>query len=160
MNIPFQKDEPLKRVDGRLKVTGAATYAAEYVLPETKYAVLVTSTIAKGKIKSLDTKAASNAPGVLAVVSHLNAIRPAGYPADNEHPTEPSTGGQPLRVFYDNKVVFNGQPIAMVVADTFERATYAAHLVKAQYTVEEHLTDLNKNLEKGILPSSAKKNAK
>jgi xanthine dehydrogenase YagR molybdenum-binding subunit len=160
MNIPFQKDEPLKRVDGRLKVTGAATYAAEYVLPETKYAVLVTSTIAKGRIKSLDTKAASSAPGVLAVVSHLNAIRPPGYPADNEHPTEPSTGGQPLRVFYDNKVVFNGQPIAMVVADTFERATYAAHLVKAQYTVEEHLTDLNKNLEKGILPSSAKKNAK
>jgi xanthine dehydrogenase YagR molybdenum-binding subunit len=160
MNIPFQKDEPLKRVDGRLKVTGAATYAAEYVLPETKYAVLVTSTIAKGRIKSLDTKAASSAPGVLAVISHLNAIRPPGYPADNEHPTEPSTGGQPHRVFYDNKVVFNGQPIAMVVADTFERATYAAHLVKAQYTIEEHLTDLNKNLEKGILPGSAKKNPK
>jgi len=160
MNTFFKADEPLQRVDGKMKVTGAANYAAEYVLPDCRYAVLVTSSIAKGRIKSLDTKAASNAPGVIAVISYLNAIRPPGYAADNEHPTEPPTGGQPHRVFYDNKVYFNGQPIAMVVADTFERATYAAHLVKAQYTVEEHLTDLNKNLDKGVLPASAKKNPK
>jgi xanthine dehydrogenase YagR molybdenum-binding subunit len=160
MDNLFIADEPLKRVDGKMKVTGAAKYAAEYVLPDTKYAVLVTSTIAKGTIKSLDTKAASNAPGVIAVISYQNAIRPPGYPADNEHPTEPSTGGQPHRAFYDNKVYFNGQPIAMVVADTFERATYAAGLVKAQYNKADHVTELKKNLDKGVLPGSAKKNPK
>jgi len=93
--------EPLYRVDSKLKVTGAARYSAEYHLPGLVYAVLVTSTIAKGTIKSIDSKAADNAPGVLAVISHVNAVRPPGYAADNEHPTEPPTGGQPLRAFFD-----------------------------------------------------------
>jgi xanthine dehydrogenase YagR molybdenum-binding subunit len=152
--------DPLDRVDGRLKVTGAAKYAAEYALNDIKYAVLVSSTVAKGRIQSIDSKLASNAPGVISVISHLNAIRPPGYPADNEHPTEPSTAGRPLRVFYDDKVYFNGQPVAMVVADTFERATYAASLIKLQYTKEEHTTDLAKNMDKAVLPAQAKKNAK
>ena len=153
-------DEPINRVDARLKVTGAAKYSAEYVLPNTKYAVLVTSTIAKGRIKSLNTKAASNAPGVLAVISHLNAIKPPGYAPDNEHPTEPPTGGQPLRPFFDNKIYSNGQPVAMIVADTFERATYAASLVKLEYAKDEHATDLKKHLDRAMLPSQAKKNPK
>ena len=112
--------DPLDRVDGRLKVTGAAKYAAEYMSNDTKYAVLVSSTIAKGRIQSLDTRLAKNSPGVLEVITYLNAIRPPGYAADQEHPTEPSTADQPHRVFYDNKIYFNGQPVAMVVADTFD----------------------------------------
>jgi xanthine dehydrogenase YagR molybdenum-binding subunit len=80
--------DPLDRVDGRLKVTGAAKYAAEYALDNIKYAVLVSSPVAKGRIQSIDAKLASNAPGVISVISHLNAIRPPGYPADNEHPTD------------------------------------------------------------------------
>jgi xanthine dehydrogenase YagR molybdenum-binding subunit len=152
--------DPLSRVDGKMKVTGAAKYSAEYILPDTKYAVLLSSHITKGTITSLETKAASNAPGVLAVISHINAVQPPGYPADNEHPTEPSTGGKPLQVFHNNKVVFNGQPIAMVVADTFERATYATSLIKVKYAKEEHNTDFNKNLDKAVLPNSAKKNPK
>jgi len=161
MENPFQKiSEPLSRVDGRMKVTGAAKYSAEFILPDMTYAVLVSSTVTKGRITSIDSKAASNAPGVLAVVSHQNAIRPPGYPADNEHPTEPSTVGQPHRVFYNDKVVFNGQPVAMVIADTFERARYAASLIKIQYAKEEHTTDFEKNLDKAVLPASAKKNPK
>lgn len=152
--------EPLHRVDSQLKVTGAAKYSAEYPLPNLVYAVLVTSTIAKGSIKSIDSKAAGNAPGVLAVISHVNAIRPPGYPADNEHPTEPSTRGQPLRVFYSNKIYFNGQPVAVVVADTFERATYAASLLKITYSKEEHRTDFHAHTDKAILPESAKRNPK
>lgn len=152
--------EPLYRVDSKLKVTGAARYSAEYHLPGLVYAVLVTSTIAKGSIRSIDSKAAGNAPGVLAVISHVNAIRPPGFPADNEHPTEPSTGGQPLRAFYNNKIYFNGQPVAVVVADTFERATYAASLVKISYTKENHQTDFHSNTDKAVLPASAKKNPK
>ncbi|WP_432712871.1 xanthine dehydrogenase family protein molybdopterin-binding subunit [Pedobacter sp.] len=161
MEIRFPApDEPITRVDGRLKVTGAAKYAAEYELPNTKYAVLVTSTIAKGQIQSINTKAAAQAPGVIAVVSHLNALRPPGYPADNEHPTEPPTGGIPLRPFHSNKIYFNGQPVAMVVADTFERATYAASLVKLQYAKETHATDIYQHLDKAVLPASAAKNPK
>jgi xanthine dehydrogenase YagR molybdenum-binding subunit len=152
--------EPLDRVDGKAKVTGAAKYAAEYLLKDITYAVLVSSTIAKGRIQSIDLKAASNCPGVIAVISHMNAIKAPGYPADNEHPTEPSTAGRPLRVFYDNKVYFNGQPVAMVVADTFERATYAASLIKLKYIKEEHTTDFDKNVDKAVLPMQAKKNPK
>lgn len=158
--ISRPKREPLHRVDSKLKVTGAARYSAEYHLPGLVYAVLVTSTIAKGTIRSIDSKAASKAPGVLAVISHVNAIRPPGYPADNEHPTEPATGGQPLRPFYNNKIYSNGQPVALVVADTFERATYAASLVKVTYAQAEHRTDFHANMNKAVLPSQAKKNLK
>jgi xanthine dehydrogenase YagR molybdenum-binding subunit len=161
METPLQGiSDPLSRVDGRMKVTGAAKYSAEFVLPEMKYAVLVSSSIAKGRITSIDSKAAEKAPGVMLVVSHLNALKAPGYPADNEHPTEPPTGGVPLKVFNSDKVVFNGQPVAMVIADTFERATYGASLVEIQYAKEEHTTDFEKNLDKAILPASAQKNPK
>src|SRR5215217_6216373 len=152
--------DPLDRVDGRLKVTGAAKYAAEYVLNDTKYAVLVSSYVAKGRIQSIDTRAAKNSPGVLEVVTHLNAIRPPGYAADNEHPTEPSTAGRPHRVFYEDKIYFNGQPVAMVIADTFERATYAASLIKVQYAKDEHKTDFSRHMDNAVLPAQAKKNPK
>ncbi len=68
MNKPAIKDG-LSRIDGRLKVTGAAKYSAETALPGLVYGVLVGSTITKGSIKSIDTKAAKNAPGVIAIVS-------------------------------------------------------------------------------------------
>jgi xanthine dehydrogenase YagR molybdenum-binding subunit len=153
---PGEKDA-LDRVDGKQKVMGTAKYSAEYPLPNLVHGVLVTSTITKGQIKSIDSKPAERAPGVLAVISHVNAIKVPGF-ADNEHPTEPPTGGIPLRAFQNNKVVFNGQPIAIVVADSLERAQYAASLVKVQYAKEQHNTDFMANAEKGVLPAQAKKN--
>ncbi|RYY27806.1 MAG: xanthine dehydrogenase family protein molybdopterin-binding subunit [Sphingobacteriaceae bacterium] len=152
--------KPLDRVDGRLKVTGAAKYSAEYTMPDLAYAVLVASTIAKGSIKSIDTKAAERAPGVLAVISHLNAIKVPGYQSDGGHPSEPPTNGQPLRVFYDNKIVSNGQPIVAVVANTFERAQYGASLVKVAYNKEQHQTDFNANVQNAVQPAQVKKNPK
>jgi len=149
--------DPMNRVDGRLKVTGAATYSGEYELPNLVYAVLVTSTIAKGRIKSIDTKQAERAPGVLAVISHLNSPKVPGF-AQHDHPTEPATGGQPLRVFNSDRIYSNGQPIAVVMADTFERALYAASLVKAQYDKEQHQTDFKANTGRAVVPSQAKKN--
>ncbi|WP_256011376.1 xanthine dehydrogenase family protein molybdopterin-binding subunit [Desertivirga xinjiangensis] len=151
--------DPMNRVDGRMKVTGAAKYSAEYALPGLVHGVIISSTIAKGRIKAIDSKAALSAPGVLAVISHENAIKVPGF-ADNEHPTEPPTGGQPLRAFYDNKVYSNGQPVAMVVADTLERARYAARLVKIQYNEDKHKTDFDTNKAQSVLPSQAKKNPK
>ncbi|MGV3539461.1 MAG: xanthine dehydrogenase family protein molybdopterin-binding subunit [Rufibacter sp.] len=149
--------KPMDRVDGRLKVTGAAKYSAEYELPNMAHAVLVGSTIAKGSIKSIDTKKAENAPGVLAVLHYQNAPKVPGY-AQAAHPTEPKPVGQPLQLFIDNKINFNDHPIAIVVADTLERAMYAAKLVKVQYNEEKHATNFNKNTSKAFLPTAAKRN--
>ncbi len=152
--------EPMNRVDGKLKVTGAATYSAEYKLADTVYAFLVTSTIANGTIKNIDTKAAANAPGVLAVISHVNAIKVPGYQEQHGEPGQPPPAGRPLRVFYDNKVYFNGQPIAVVVAGTFERARYAASLVNVQYDKKAPQTAFEENRSKAIVPEQAKQNPK
>ncbi|WP_031529936.1 xanthine dehydrogenase family protein molybdopterin-binding subunit [Dyadobacter crusticola] len=152
--------KPLDRVDGRLKVTGAARYSAEYNLPNLAHAVLVSSSIAKGSIKSIDSKAAERAPGVIAVISHVNAIKVPGYQSNDGHPSEPPVGGQPLRVFIDNKIHSNGQPVVVVVANTLEKAQHAATLVKIQYNKEQHKTDFDSNVKSAVLPGQAKKNPK
>jgi xanthine dehydrogenase YagR molybdenum-binding subunit len=126
------------RVDGVFKVTGKAKYFAEYQLPGLTYGVLVTSTITKGKITGLDTKAAERAPGVISVISHVN--KPSAPQYEQE-------GGPAMKIFYTDKIFYNGQPIAIVVANTFERATYAASLVKATYTKEAFNTDFEKTVE-------------
>lgn len=137
----------LDRVDGKAKVTGTAKYSAEYDIPGLTYGVLVGSTITKGSIINLDTKAAEKAPGVLAVLTHLNTPKLPGYKAaEGEAAREEIKKG--FRVFTDAKIRFNGQPIALVIADTIERATHAASLVKAQYKKEGHQTDLYAAIKK------------
>ncbi|WP_046245382.1 xanthine dehydrogenase family protein molybdopterin-binding subunit [Hymenobacter terrenus] len=150
---------PMNRVDGRLKVTGAATYSAEYQLPGLAYAVLVGSTIARGRVSSIDTRAAERAPGALAVITHFNAPKVPGF-AKGQNPSQPPTAGQPLQVFQDDKVRFNDQPIAVVVADTYERARFAAGLVKAQYVQEKHQTDMTVGTRQAFQPTQARKNPK
>ena len=140
----MSKTSSINRVDGFAKVTGSATYSAEYKTDGVVYACLVGSTIAKGRIKSIDTKKAEWAPGVLAVISHLNVDKPAGYQKEKD----PHNFGQPLQVFKDDTILYYDQPIAMVVADTFERMQYAASLIKAEYIKEEHITDLQKAKDK------------
>lgn len=139
-----------ERVDGKDKVTGAARYAAEHAIKGLTYGVLVTSTIAKGRITAIDSKAAENAPGVLGVISHLNSPKVPGFqPVDKAaNPRGQEWNG--LKVFFDDKVYSNGQPIAIVVADTYERAVHAASLVKVKYIKEEHQTDFEKNRSKAV----------
>jgi xanthine dehydrogenase YagR molybdenum-binding subunit len=144
--------DSISRVDGKAKVTGAATYAAEYKVQNIVYGFLVGSTVAKGRIKSLDTKSAERAPGVLAVITHLNAPKIPGYQTGKD-PAKPPTGGQPLRIFYNNEIFYYDQPIALVIADTYERVLYAAKLVKAQYEKGMHQTDLESNLSKAKVPT-------
>jgi xanthine dehydrogenase YagR molybdenum-binding subunit len=147
MNKTTNKPSPdgITRVDGRLKVTGAIRYAAEYPFPGLVYGALVNSIIAKGAITAIDSKAAENAPGVIKVISHLNAPNIPGYEGKegNEHE---------IQVFKDNRVYFNGQPVVLVIADTFERAKFAASLVKVQYNKEDHQTDLYANLQTTYKP--------
>ncbi len=143
--------EPLSRVDGRLKVTGAAKYAAEYTIPDLAYGVLASGAVARGRIKSIDTSAAEKAPGVIAVITHLNAPKPPGYHGGKES-SDPRTDGRELRVFYNDVIFYNGQPVALAIADTFERARYAASLVKLQYVKEPHQTDMRANLANTVVP--------
>jgi xanthine dehydrogenase YagR molybdenum-binding subunit len=135
------------RVDGKLKVTGAAKYTAEYPQENLLYGIMVTSTIASGTIKSIDSKEAETAPGVVAVISHLNRPAVPGYDTPSGS-GNPMLSGQEFRPLYDNKVYYNGQIVAVVVADTFERAQYAASLVKVQYEKAQHATNLRANTGK------------
>src|SRR5947209_20208354 len=84
---PRAVGQPISRVDGRLKVTGAAKYPAEFAPQKMAYGFLVGSTIAKGTIRSIDTAAAEKAPGVLAVLTHQNA------PKLGEPPNAKDSGG-------------------------------------------------------------------
>lgn len=129
---------PLSRVDGRLKVTGKATYAAEHDIEGVVHAVVVDSSIGRGRITGIDTRAALAQPGVLKVISHLNAPKLAYR--DNPESYDPP--GKQLRVFQDDRVLFHGQPIAVVVATTLEGAQHAAELVKVRYDAEQPSTDM------------------
>ncbi|MDP4149897.1 MAG: xanthine dehydrogenase family protein molybdopterin-binding subunit [Bacteroidota bacterium] len=142
--------DPLSRIDGRLKVTGGAKYSGEYKLPGLTYGVLVSATIPCGTVSSMDIQAAGKAPGVLAVITPFNAPKVPGYQPGAARPV------RGLKLFNDDKVYFNGQPIALVVAETFERATYAASLVKATYKAEPFETDFHKNFDKGVIPNEGR----
>src|SRR3954467_2437933 len=143
---------PIDRVDGKVKVTGTARYAADQQIQNLVYGFLVGSTIAKGRIKNIDTKNAERAPGVLAVITHLNAPKVPGYQTGKD-PSKPPTGGQPLRIFYNDEIYYYDQPVALVIADTYERVQHAAKLVKAQYEEGAHQTELEVNLSKAKIPT-------
>jgi xanthine dehydrogenase YagR molybdenum-binding subunit len=130
------------RVDGRAKVTGAAKYAAEHKAPDLAHGVAVSSAIARGRIKSIDASAALAVPGVLQVFTHENRRRTADSPRSYQDDVAPP--GSPFRPLHDDKVVYSGQPIALVVAEDFGVATYAASLVRVEYEAEPHLTDLGR----------------
>lgn len=136
-------DTSLDRVDGAVKVTGTATYSAEYVVPGLVHAVLVTSTIAKGSITAIESHEAEAVPGVIAVISHVNAIAVPGWP-ERKQPAERVPVGTAFRVFYDPLIYFDGQPVAMVVAGTREQAVHAASLVRVTYQKETHQTHFEK----------------
>jgi xanthine dehydrogenase YagR molybdenum-binding subunit len=116
----------LNRVDGRLKITGGAKYAADWRPDRLVYAYQVLSSIANGTIASIDVAAAQRADGVLAVLTHENA------PRVNAKSTNPND--RTLHVLQSDEILYDRQPVALVVADTFARAKYAASLVRVRYT--------------------------
>src|SRR5216117_2984290 len=124
--------QPLSRVDGRLKVTGTARYAADIPIADLGHAAIVHSTIANGRTASIDTTAAERAPGVLAVFTYLNLARmnPTPKPWSHLHPH-----GQSYLPLQDDKIHYAGQPIAVVVAATRDQAEYAGTLVKVEYEI-------------------------
>jgi xanthine dehydrogenase YagR molybdenum-binding subunit len=134
---------PISRADGRAKVTGAAKYAAEYNTPGLAYASVVSSTIARGRILRIDTSAALRLKGVIDVLTHQH--RPPMADTDQGYHDEVAPeGGSPFRPLYDGNIKFNGQPVAVVVADSSEVAREGASLVRIEYAPEAHATDLKR----------------
>ncbi|MES2609188.1 MAG: xanthine dehydrogenase family protein molybdopterin-binding subunit [Pseudomonadota bacterium] len=129
---------PVSRVDGPLKVRGQARFAAEFPLDGMLYSALVYSTIARGRIVTLDTQAAQAVPGVALVMTHHNA------PPMNAPPmfmsSSKAAGGDDLPVMQDDQVHWNGQPIALVLADSQEQADHASSLIVARYDAEPATT--------------------
>ena len=119
----------VSRKDGHAKVTGTATYSAEHEVPGLVHGYVVTSTIANGHCRAIDTREAERAPGVIAVFTPKNAPK-VFKPSNNFMKSKIYEARLPLS---DDKVHYAGQIIGLVVADTFERARHAAHLVKVKY---------------------------
>ncbi|WDJ05157.1 xanthine dehydrogenase family protein molybdopterin-binding subunit [Xanthomonas campestris] len=144
----------MPRIDGRAKVTGQARYAAEWPVPDLAYGVVVNSSIAKGRIVAFDLEAARAVPGVLEIVTHENRPHMRGMDLFYKDMTAPA--GSPFRPLYDNAILYSGQPIALVVAETFEAARHAAHLVQVEYASEPHDTNLMVNLGRMHKPKPLK----
>lgn len=140
----------LSRVDGRDKVTGAAKYAAEYRIEGLLYGVVVSSAIAKGRISAIDTSLAESVAGVVDVLTHEN--RPRTAMLDKSYKDELMIPGEPFKALHDDKILFSGQPIALVVAESFEAARYAASLVLVSYESEPHNIDFQTSLAEKFLP--------
>ena len=141
---------PIGRVDGLLKVTGGAQFTAEFALDGLAHGALVCSTIAKGHVH-LDTTDAEQAPGVVAVISHVNAPtikRPSLL--DVTHPK--AFAASDLPILQDDQVHWNGQPVAVVVADTWEQAAHAASLVRVDYRRDTAQLSFEALKETAVLP--------
>jgi xanthine dehydrogenase YagR molybdenum-binding subunit len=128
------------RVDGRAKVTGAAKYAGEFNTAGLVHASLVTSTIARGRIARIDANEALSVTGVIDVLTHQH--RPPMANTDGAYKDDVAPEGSPYRPLYDDRIMFSGQPVALVVAEESEIARFAASLVRVQYGEEAHVTDL------------------
>jgi xanthine dehydrogenase YagR molybdenum-binding subunit len=141
----------VSRVDGRDKVTGRATYAAEFQVPHAAYAAVVRSTVARGRIREIEGTSAQRSPGVLAVLTYKNAPKLAYRP----HKGAPDpVHGERLHVLQDEHVNHQGQPVALVIADTLEQAVHAATLVRVSYAEERAVTDTSR--AEPVLPTHDK----
>jgi len=142
--------KPISRLEGHLKVTGSAKYAGEYDAPDLLYGYVVNSTITRGKIKSIDTSEIKKLDGVIEVFTHENKPSTAWF--DFQYADMDAPPGKVFKPLKDNEVKYNGQPIALVVADTFEMARYAATKISVIYEDEDFETDLKTNLHKARDP--------
>ncbi|HEY1935178.1 MAG TPA: xanthine dehydrogenase family protein molybdopterin-binding subunit [Acetobacteraceae bacterium] len=144
--------EPLDRVDGRLKVTGGARYAGEFRVPGMVHATLVQSTIAAGAIAEFDLNAARAMQGVLEIITPDNALKLS------------TKGGGPQTVkaplLQDRAIHYNGQHIAIVVADTLDQALAAAARVRVRYHATEPATEMDAVLDRAYPPKQFRNGAR
>jgi xanthine dehydrogenase YagR molybdenum-binding subunit len=142
------------RVEGRAKVTGSARYAAEFSAADLAYGFVINSAIAKGRILQIDASAALAFPGVCAVFTHENRPNLAWF--NRSYRDEDAPPGEHFRPLYDDRILYSGQPVALVVAEDFETARYASSLIRVEYAPEEHETELSKVADRAWLPMRKK----
>jgi len=132
--------KPVSRLDGPLKVTGGAHFSAEFRFDGMVYAALAYATIARGRITSIESTEAQAAPGVVLVMTHENAPRMKAPPVFGESPS--GVGPADIAIMQDDRIHWNGQPIACVLAETQEQADHAASLLRISYDAEHAITAL------------------
>jgi len=142
----------LDRVDGHAKVVGEARFTAEFKLDNLAYAALVHSTIAKGKIRKIDTAAAEQAPGVLAVITYQNMPRIKAPPIVDFHNIGKGFALSDLPIMQNAEIHWDGEPVAVVVAETLERAEHAASLVSVEYDAETPEVSFEGAKSKAVVP--------
>jgi xanthine dehydrogenase YagR molybdenum-binding subunit len=140
------------RVEAMAKVTGKGKYSAEYIVKNVAYGVLVGSTIPSGSIKNINLELAKEVAGVIDIISHNHKPIVPGF-AD-EAKIKGSRFGLPI--FHTDKIYFKGQPVAMVIAETLEEATYAASLVEIQYNLNSFNVDFKSSHPKSQLKEEGK----
>ncbi len=142
---------PVSRIDGPLKVSGQATFAAEFPFEGMSYAALKYSSIARGRIVEIDVSAAEAAAGVALVMTYRNAPRLKPLPAFMTQPK--AVGGDDIPIMQDDQIHWNGQPVALVLADTQEQADYALSLIEVNYEAgADGITSLDAAKAKGSEP--------
>src|ERR1700743_3143363 len=144
--------QPIDRVDGKLKVTGAATYAAEFPIKNLAYGVSITSTITKGRIKSIDTRQAQKMPGGIGIMTSENSMQ-LHFPSGSD-PGNGKFAEKDLLPLQNDRVFYGGQHIAVVGAGTFEQAEQAAALVKISYDEQPANVGLENNRSSAYKPAS------
>ncbi|QHI99266.1 molybdopterin-dependent oxidoreductase [Xylophilus rhododendri] len=144
--------EAVARVDGPLKVQGRARFAAEVDMPGMLYAALAFSSIAHGRIAELDTSAAESAEGVTLVMTYRNA--PRMQPPSLMMTKPRAAGASQLPVMQDERIHWNGQPVAVVLAETQEQADHAKSLIRVRYEAEPADTDFHAAMAHARVPDT------
>ena len=134
--------QAMSRIDGLLKVTGAAEYSTDYKIKNPAHAFIFKSTIAAGRIVNIDTTETEKSAGVLAVITHKNAAKIN---------TNSIRGGGLLQ---DGQIEYFGQNIGVIVAETFEQARFAARLIKINYEKADAKTDFDKHAQEAARPKA------
>jgi xanthine dehydrogenase YagR molybdenum-binding subunit len=142
--------QPVSRLEGHSKVTGEAKYAGDYNVAELLYGYVVNASITKGKILSIRTDDVKSLPGIVEVFTHEN--RPSLAWFDLQYADMDAPPGSPFRPFQNDRIVYNGQPVALVVAETFEMARYGASILAITYSTESFNTDLAANIAEARAP--------
>jgi xanthine dehydrogenase YagR molybdenum-binding subunit len=142
--------QSVNRIEGQLKVTGTARYAGDYRVPDMLYGYVVNSSITKGKIVEIDTQAAKAIKGIVEVFTYQN--RPSLAWFDLQYADMDAPPGSPFRPLQNADIKYNGQPVALVVGESFELARYAASILKITYQEDNYSTDLESNGDKARDP--------
>jgi xanthine dehydrogenase YagR molybdenum-binding subunit len=145
--------KPFSRVDGQLKVRGEAHFAAEFKVENLLYAALVYSTIAKGRAAKIDASEAKKVPGFITIITHENMPKTKAPALIDVSDSSKGFAASDLPVLQDDRVHWDGQPVAVVVAETLDQAEYAASLVRVEYEAETPTVSFDALKARAAVPS-------